>query len=306
MPARAGAPMLIALAALALLVAAHLLYRAVVRSRFPATGARVDAAGARLHVVERGAGPPVLFVHGSNGVAADFPDALLDDLARDHAVLAVDRPGHGHSTRGAGRLDLAANARAVVALLRARAAAPAVLVGHSYGAAVALRAALDAPDAVRAVVAVTPAVVEDPRNAKWAFAGRALPWLAPLVWVLGLPVGLAISPRVRRAAWHPAPAPGGWNASRAFSLCPDQVLHAGENARHLRDDLAVLAADLPRLRAPLVVMVAAQDRITPPALHLPPLERVPGVRVQSHEGVGHWLPRVHPDRVAEAVRALAH
>ncbi len=296
---------MIALAVVAALVFVHVAWWAGVRARWPATGARVSAAGARLHVIARGSGPPVVLVHGSNGVATDFPDALLDDLARDHTVLALDRPGHGHSTRGVGALDLAANARAVLALIAARTDEPALLVGHSYGCAVALRAALDEPARVRGVVAVTPAVAPQPRDARATRLGALLPLLAPLAWVLTLPVGLAVSPRIRRAAWHPAPPPREWNASRAFSLCPDQVLHAGENARHLASDLAALTRDLPALRVPLIVLAGAEDRITPPAHHVPLLAALPGARVRTTAGVGHWLPRVRPETVRAAVRELA-
>lgn len=288
----------------ALLAGVHVAYRALVRRRFPADGVRVASGGALVHVRHRGRGPAVVLVHGSNGVSWDFPEALIEDLARDHSVLVLDRPGHGHSSAGGAEPGLASGARAVLDVIGALGGGPAIVVGHSYGAAVALRAALDGPERVRGVLAVSPALVVDGRNARWARAGQRLPALAPLLWLLGLPVGALVAPAVRRAAWSPEPAPPGWSASRAFALCPDQLANAGRNARPLAADLAALAHDLAVLSTPLAVMAGAGDRITPPEQHLAPLRACPGARVADVPGAGHWLVRTHPALVAEAVRRL--
>ena len=114
-----------------------------------------------------------VLLHGANGTWNDFPPELIDDLARDHTVIAVDRPGHGWSEAPRGPLGLAENAAALLAILRGRRLASATLVGHSYGAAVALRAALDAPDLVSHVVAVCPCTVIDGRNARYVTAPLA-------------------------------------------------------------------------------------------------------------------------------------
>ena len=284
----------------------HLAYTAWVRKRFPATGVHVDAAGVQMHIVRRGAGPTVVLIHGANGTLSDFPDALIDDLARDHDVIAIDRPGHGWSDPGSGPLDLQANARAVLATLRACGVARAVLLGHSYGAAVALRAALDEASMVAGVVAVTPCTIVDFHNAR--FTRVPLPrGLAAeaLFHLFTLPLAVPSSPSMRRHAWHPDPPPRGEFASRAFSMTPGQARYASENFRHLQADFAVLARDLPSLMPPFVVLAGAEDRITPAGPHTDWLATaVPGTGVEVLQGVGHWLPRLRADAVAEAVRSL--
>lgn len=286
-------------------VAANAAYTAWVRRRFPARGERVPFAGATLHVVRRGTGPPVLLVHGMNGTAHEFPDALLDDLARDHAVLALDRPGHGGSGRGDGPLDLAANARAVLAVL-ATVAGPATLVGYSYGAAVALRAALDAPERVARVVVLSPCTVVDARNR--AYTDLPLPpgRARALALRIGtLPVGLVLARFTRRDAWHPLEPPRGFDAVRAWAFVPSQLEAALENFHTLAPDLAALARDLPRLAPPLAVLVGRDDRVTPAAAHAEWLPRVVrGATLRTFEGVGHWLPRQRPADVAAAVREV--
>jgi pimeloyl-ACP methyl ester carboxylesterase len=297
----------IALAALALLsFGTHLIYVRYVRRRFPAHGVRVAFGNGWLRVVERGAGPAVVLVHGMNGSAHDFPDALIEDLARDHRVLALDRPGHAGSSRGDGALDLSANARAVLAVMDAFGIDHAVLVGHSYGAAISLRAALDAPRRVSGVLLLAPCTVVDERNR----AHTRLP-LPPgilrraALWLFTLPVGIPSAVRTRREAWYPASPPSGPFFSRAHGLVPSQVNAAFENFHTLPRDLEQLAQDLPGLAMPLRVLAGSEDLVTPWRLHAAWIPNtVHGARLDVLEHTGHWLPRQEPGLVAAAVRSL--
>src|SRR5271154_7493982 len=73
-----------------------------VEAMLPPAGRFVDVAGARLHVVERGDGPPILLVHGLAGQMGDFTYGVVDLLATQYRVAAVDRPGSGYSVRAPG------------------------------------------------------------------------------------------------------------------------------------------------------------------------------------------------------------
>ncbi|MGZ9057630.1 MAG: alpha/beta fold hydrolase, partial [Burkholderiaceae bacterium] len=71
----------------------------------PPEGQLLDIDGVRLHYVERGAGPPVVLIHGNMVSHRDFDaSGLIDHLARGRRVIAFDRPGFGHSTRPRDRL----------------------------------------------------------------------------------------------------------------------------------------------------------------------------------------------------------
>jgi pimeloyl-ACP methyl ester carboxylesterase len=291
------------LLALALLPIVHVGYRAWMRRRFPAAGRVIVIGGARLHFTRVGSGPVVMLVHGANGTWNDFSPELIHELARDHTVLALDRPGHGWSEAREGPLGLHENAAAVLALLRLEGASSATLIGHSYGAAVALRAALEAPELVSHVVAVAPCTAIDRRNARYANApfvgepvGLALFHFAALPLV---PFGLPL----RTQAWHPEPPPRGWSASRGFAYVPSQMHASARNFRALRADLAWLEQHLPRLTARLSVLAGDSDRVTPPGRHVEWLRgAVPGARIEVMPGVGHWLPRLRPEAVAAVVR----
>ena len=105
-----------------------------------------------LHAEVRGAGPAVVLLHGFTQTGRCW-GPVGDDLARDHETIALDAPGHGGS--GDVRADLPAAARlALEAANEATGGAPAVWLGYSMGARLALHVALAAPEAVAALVLV--------------------------------------------------------------------------------------------------------------------------------------------------------
>ncbi len=107
--------------------------------------------GARLRYAVCGDGPPLVLVHGLGGTIENWR-ALAPPLAARHRVLVPDLPGHGHSALLAEAPDVDPVADAVLAVVDAEDASPAVWVGHSLGGLVALRAAVRRPDAVRGIV----------------------------------------------------------------------------------------------------------------------------------------------------------
>ena len=113
----------------------------------------------RLHARTAGAGPDLVLLHGW-GMNAGVWQPVIDDLAARHRITALELPGHGASAFDPARGTLRDWAAACLD------AAPeqAVWLGWSLGAQVALQAALDAPDRVRALVAVagTPRFVQGP------------------------------------------------------------------------------------------------------------------------------------------------
>jgi len=92
-----------------------------------------------------GEGPAVVFLHGF-GSSLDIWRHLLPEVATDHRVLALDLKGFGWTDRPRGDYSPAAQAQLVWALLEERGIDRAALVGHSWGAAVALAMAIASPE----------------------------------------------------------------------------------------------------------------------------------------------------------------
>ena len=106
------------------------------------------------------AGPArILAIHGLTGHGRRYQE-LAEQHLPEFAVLAPDLIGHGRSP-GTAPWTIEANVDALAALLAAEAAGPVLVVGHSFGGAVALALAQAHPELVAALVLLDPAVALD-------------------------------------------------------------------------------------------------------------------------------------------------
>ena len=105
---------------------------------------------------EAGTGPAVVCLHSNASTSSQWTP-LIERLAPDFHVIAVDSYGAGKSPEWpSDRVIALRDEVALIEPVLARAGAPLVLVGHSYGAAVALIAALDRPERVRGLALYEP------------------------------------------------------------------------------------------------------------------------------------------------------
>jgi pimeloyl-ACP methyl ester carboxylesterase len=262
-------------------------------------GATLDAASG-LAFVRAGSGPPVLFLPGY-GTDASMWRRQLDALASGFTIIACDHRGIGASRPlSAGTValaDLAADARALLASLGHR---PALVVGASMGAAVALELALADPGAVSRLVLVAPLLEPDAR-----FAAVLRAWTAHdtptseariramLPWLFGRDL-LAHAGRREAAA----------AALRAMAArTPADTL-----ARHADALLAWLGtrtADLARVALPVLVVCGTDDVLTPPAQADALAAALPEARLEVLPGAGHSLPIERAAELNELIRKFA-
>lgn len=263
------------------------------------------AGGLDWHVQVAGRGPVLLLLHGS-GASSHSWAGLLPALAAHGTVVAPDLPGHGF-TRGAepASLTLPRMREAIAAMLAAlEVPRPAVVVGHSAGAALALRWAVDAPRPPRALLGFAPSLVAPP--------AKTMQWMAPVVQPI------ATSPFFT-AMLATVAAPTGfldWLLNTTGSVLPEVQRRCYRtlfsDAAHLRGAMSFMAAaDLPSLlpacsalRGPASFVLGDRDAWIPEA----PLRRLldehfPGADVQRWPG-GHLVHEEHPARAAERVLTL--
>lgn len=107
-----------------------------------------EIAGARVHYVDEGSGPPVVLIHGFASSMHTWR-GVRQALKPSHRVIALDLKGFGYTDRPEGDYSPRAQAELVLALLDARGVdEPVALVAHSWGSSVALQLALLAPKRV--------------------------------------------------------------------------------------------------------------------------------------------------------------
>lgn len=117
----------------------------------------LQARGLRFHVQQSGAGPDVVLIHGVTGdLSIWFLCKAMAILAETHRVTCFDLRGHGYSDAPDSGYTSGDHAHDLIALMDNLGIERAALVGHSFGAVIALHAAVLVPDRVRALVLSDP------------------------------------------------------------------------------------------------------------------------------------------------------
>lgn len=125
---------------------------------YSTAGRYAEAGGVRWHLVRLGSGPPVVLLHGSASSTHAWA-GVVARLESRFSFLIPDLPGHGHSRwLGSPRFGVTAWAQALGALVRAENVEPALVVGHSAGAVLAIRAIEGGQLKARGLLGVNPAL----------------------------------------------------------------------------------------------------------------------------------------------------
>jgi pimeloyl-ACP methyl ester carboxylesterase len=281
-----------------------------VERALPPAGRFVEVPGARLHVVERGKGPAVLLVHGLAGQLAHFTYGIVDRLATEYRVVAVDRPGSGYSVRMPGAsAGLAAQADALAALIETLQLGRTVVVGHSLGGAVALALAQRHPERVAALALLAP-LTHPVQEVAAVFKGLmiARPWMRTLVaWTLAVPLGLAKRDEVLGIIFGPEAAPNDF-ATRGGSLLtlrPSHFIAACADMAAIHDDLPGMVQRYPAMQLPVSIIYGRGDGILNPQIQGEALAaKLPGAKLSLVAG-GHMLPITMPDHMTQFIRETA-
>src|SRR3954471_14251422 len=146
----------IVVVAVTLLVVGNSVFSLLAERNNPPIGIFTECDGVRLHYLDRGdpAAPCVVLLHGNGSMIQDLPIiGLVDGLARHNRVLCFDRPGFGYSQRPRSRIwNATSQAALLVKVLQQLCVRDPVVMGHSWGALVALAIGLEKNFSVRGLV----------------------------------------------------------------------------------------------------------------------------------------------------------
>ncbi|MFN7055399.1 alpha/beta fold hydrolase [Hyphomonas sp.] len=287
-------------------------YSARVEKAFPREGMVVPVNGRDMHVIARGpeTAAPVLLIHGASANAREFTSNLAPRLEGDFRVLMADRPGHGWSQRFAGAERLGAQAAQMAGVLeQVTRGQKAVIAGHSFGGAVALRLALDRPDLVAGLVLLAPVTHDwgDGSGTAWynsfaaaPVAGNVFSQAAPLAGPAQMRSGVA-------SVFHPAPAPPDYYETSGVGLFlrPANFRANARDMTALKAELAAQSIRYPEITAPVTVFSGSKDRVLSPKLHTARLKKQLKLDLVILPEEGHMPHHGHADAVASAISRLA-
>ena len=276
---------------------------------YPPDGDFVTVEGVRMHAVVAGNGPDLVLIHGASGSVRDFTFALMPKLAERYRVIAIDRPGHGWSDTAPGTESPQAQARLIREAAAKFGATQPVVVGHSYGGAVALAWAVDAPRTLSALVMVSAPSHrwETPLPLLYRITGHPVlgPVTRPLLtaWVPESYVENAL-----QGVFAPQRLPDGYADHFGVRMSLRRAtLRANARQRWvLKDELTDLSRQYPGIDIPVEQVHGDADTTVSIAIHAEKLERdVPGANLNRLPGIGHAPHQVATGAVIEAVDRAA-
>jgi 3-oxoadipate enol-lactonase len=252
--------------------------------------------GARLRYFTAGTGDPVVLIHGL-GLDASMWDAQWPVLQQEFRAIRYDVRGFGGSTVPAAPYSHSDDLLGLLDFLGAR---PAHIVGLSMGGRLALRFALDQPDAVRSLTLIDSALDDYSWSADWRRKKHALDETA-----------VRRGPGAARQLWlaHDLFAPAQRNPRIAAALAAMVERYSGWHWTHTDPVLksaSPASAELAKIRCPTLVLVGELDLPDFRAIAQRLAAEIPHADLHIVPGVGHMANMEAPDAVNELLLAHLH
>jgi pimeloyl-ACP methyl ester carboxylesterase len=273
--------------------------------RNPPVGRIITVEGIRLHYVERGTGTPLVLLHGNGSMIEDFQSSGLIDLAaKKYRVIAVDRPGFGHSDRPRSTIwTPEAQADLIAAALKKISVQRAIVLGHSWGTLVALALAVKYPQEVEALVLASGYYYPNARADVVILSPPAIP-------VIGDLLSHTLSPLLSRLMWPlllrkifgPSPVPEKFKGfPEEMAVRPSQIRASAAESALMIPSANTLQKQYRLLQMPVAIVAGAEDRLieSEQSAHLH--RDIPHSTLRCVPGTGHM---VHQTATGEIMTAI--
>ena len=260
-------------------------------------GTLTDVGGFSMNALHVPAGadaelPPIVFIHGASGNLRDQATAFLEPLKGRAELLFVDRPGHGYSERGGPENAYPdGQAAAIARLMEKRGIARAVIVGHSFGGAIAASFGVLYPEKTAGLLFLAPATHPWPGGVDWYYNLASTPVVGTLFChTIALHAGMARLDAATRNVFAPNPRPETYIGDTAPSLVlrPAAFCANATDVANLQGYVTHFAERYREISAPTVIVTGDSDDIVLEEIHSRGLARdIAGSELVWIKGLGH-------------------
>jgi pimeloyl-ACP methyl ester carboxylesterase len=275
----------------------------------PPLGAFIAVDGQRMHVLDLGprnsAEPPVVLIHGASVNLRDMKLALGDLLAKSRRVIIVDRPGRGYSTRpnDGWRLDL--QAKLIHDAVQELGVDRPIIVGQSFGGAVALSYALNFQKDISGLVLLASVSHEWPGDVAWYNKISGWPVVGTLLRRIVIPIYAPFAARKGVIeSFKPDDAPAEYYERSGLTLLfrPKDFRNNAADLRNLKAQIIEMSSRYGEIKTPTAIMTGENDPTVSPTLHSAALARkIDGAYFEVLPDTGHAL---HYSETAKVVSAI--
>jgi len=281
-----------------------------VERALPACGQFIEIDGSRLHYLDKGHGPTIMMIHGLSGQLRNFTCSLLDRLTGDFRVILIDRPGSGYSSAaGRGSARLSAQGRLVAKLIGALGLNRPLLVGHSFGGAVALSVALENPGCIGGLALIAPLThMQKTVPAPFRSLNIRSRMLRRIVaWTVATPAGMLRGNAILDAVFAPDLPPRDFptKGGGLLTLRPGSFFAASSDMVAIKEDLPNMIGRYSTLSVPIAILFGTEDRILNYQTHGEAMKRKIATLDLELIPDGHMLPVSASETTADWIRAVA-
>ncbi len=276
---------------------------------------RIDVGGFKLNSVlvepgRRADLPPIVFIHGASASLYDPMFSFRAKLQGRAKLLFLDRPGHGNSDIGGKQMILPdGQADAISVLMKKRGIRRAIIVGHSFGGAIAASFAVRHPEMVSGLVFLSPAVYPWNGGIAWYYEAASAPVTGALFSTLIVPpIGIVAIDRATKGVFAPNPVPPGYveKTKARQALRPVAFRHNAREVAALSDWAKTASANYRKIKAPTVIITGDTDEIVSPEVHSRHLARdIRGARLIVVHNLGHKSDFVASDLAIAAIETVS-
>ena len=276
----------------------------------PPTGQFLEVNGVRLHYFERGSGAPLVLLHGNGSMIEDFKSSGLIDLAaKSYRVIAFDRPGFGHSDRPRNVVwTPTTQAELLRGALDRLGVSQAIVLGHSWGASVAVALALKCPGLVRGLVLASGYYYPSFRPDVLALSTPAAPLLGDILLYTMSPIaGRLMWPRLMAKIFGPLGVPRKFHGfPKEMALRPSQIRAASAESALMIPDAIHFDGEYAKLKMPVMIVAGDDDRLVDTDSQSARLHSdIPQSKFHRIRGNGHMIHQTATPDVMAAINELA-
>lgn len=290
---------------------------ALAEREFGPIGQMLEVDGTPVHVWIKGEGPDLILIHGASGNLRDFTFGLADRLTDRYRVIAFDRPGLGFSASLPGT-EGAWNAKAEspqdqAAILQEAAdqlgVTSPIIVGHSYGGAVALAWGLARPDETAALVLLASVSNPWPGGLGWLYTinGSAVGSALVIPLITAFAPYKVVTDSIN-SIFAPQAAIDGYDAhiGPLLTLRRPTMRANAQQVLSLRPHIVEMSQQYAGITIPTEIVHGTADTIVPMEIHSIPLSKqIPGAVLTTLDGIGHMPQHTNPADVTDAIDRAA-
>ncbi len=240
----------------------------------------------RWHVQEHGTGDTILLIHGAGGATQSFR-GLFPILAQDHHVIMFDLPGQGFTQLGGQqRCGLDHMSEDILSLIRHEGWSPTQIVGHSAGAAIALRLCELGLRPAKGIVGINAALGKFKGVAGWLF-----PMMAKALAVTPFSASMFAATTTRSSVRNLIRGTGSTLDEQGLELYYQLATDKG----HVDATLSMMAqwsldgllSRLEQIDTGVHLITGSNDKAVPPQVSRDAAARLPSAKLTALPNLGH-------------------